>query len=174
VKNVVNMTAQFAKACGAKIVATTGTDSKSGTLKKLGADHVLNYKNTPAWGAAAKALTPEGRGFDHIVEVAGPASMRQSLNAIAPDGVISIIGFLGGGKGEDQPSFLDALTNMCVVRGILVGSRVLMEDMCRAVEANDHLKPVMDPKVFKLEEVKEAYQHMWDQKHLGKIGIKIE
>lgn len=135
---------------------------------------MLNYKTTPAWGEAAKALTPDGRGFDHIVEVAGPASMRQSLNAIAPDGVISIIGFLGGGKGEDQPGFLDVLVKICVVRGIFVGSRVLMEDMCRAVEANDSLKPVMDPKVFGLEQMKEAYQHMWDQKHLGKIGIKIE
>jgi threonine dehydrogenase-like Zn-dependent dehydrogenase len=56
--------------------------------------------------------------------------MAQSLDAIKIDGVISIIGFLGGGA-EKQPSFLDALMHICTVRGILVGSRVQFEEMVR-------------------------------------------
>ncbi|KAF2816368.1 alcohol dehydrogenase [Mytilinidion resinicola] len=162
---------QFAKAAGATVIATTSSSAKADTLKKLGADHVINYKDEPNWGEKAKTLTPGGAGVTHIIEVGGPATMAQSLNAIKIDGVISIIGFLGG-MSKDQPTFLDCLTNICTVRGVLVGSRLQFEDMNRAIEAND-IKPVVDEKVFKLKEAKEAYQHMWDQKHFGKLTIKI-
>jgi NADPH:quinone reductase-like Zn-dependent oxidoreductase len=97
--------------------------------------------------------------------------MAQSLKAVGIDGVISIIGFIGG-FSKEQPTFLDCLSNICTVRGILVGSRLQMEDMCAAIEAND-IKPVVDGKVFGLSELKEAYQYMWDQKHFGKLTIKI-
>jgi len=45
--------------------------------------------------------------------------------------------------------------------------------MNRAIEAND-IHPVVDEKVFNLTELKDAYQYMWDQKHFGKLTIKIE
>jgi len=163
---------QFAKAAGATVIATTSSAKKAEVLKKYGADHVINYKETPNWGVEAAKLTPKGEGVNHVLEVGGPATMAQSLKAIKIDGVISIIGFLGGGAKE-QPGFLDALMNICVVRGILVGSRTQFEDMNRAIEANK-IKPVVDEKVFTLEEAKEAYQYMWDQKHFGKLTIKIE
>ncbi|KAL2354466.1 chaperonin 10-like protein [Cryomyces antarcticus] len=124
------------------------------------------------WGETARKLTPDQLGVHHILEVGGPTTMAQSLKAIKIDGVISIIGFLGGVKGE-QPTFLDCLTNICTVRGLLVGSRLMFEDMNRAVEANN-IKPVVDEKVFSLEEVREAYEYMWAQKHFGKLCIRID
>jgi NADPH:quinone reductase-like Zn-dependent oxidoreductase len=161
---------QFAKAAGARVIATTSSKEKAETLKKLGADHVINYKETPNWGEEAAKLTG-GKGVEHVVEVGGPNTMAQSLKAVGIDGVISIIGFIGG-FSKEQPTFLDCLSNICTVRGILVGSRLQMEDMCAAIEAND-IKPVVDGKVFGLSELKEAYQYMWDQKHFGKLTIKI-
>jgi NADPH:quinone reductase-like Zn-dependent oxidoreductase len=56
---------------------------------------------------------------------------------------------------------------------VLVGNRLQFEDMNRAIEAND-IHPVVDDKVFTLDEATEAYQYMWDQKHFGKLCIKIE
>ena len=97
--------------------------------------------------------------------------MAQSLKAVRAEGVISVIGFLGG-FSKEQPSFLEALTNICTVRGVMVGSRRQFEDMNEAIDANN-IKPVVDEKSFGLEEVKEAYQYMWDQKHFGKLTIKI-
>ncbi len=143
------------------MIATTSSDEKAEQLKKLGAHHVLNYRNDPNWGETAKSLTPDGEGVHHVLEVAGPASMKQSLKAIKMDGVISIIGFVGGGlkPGEQPPSFLDCLSTLCVARGVYVGSRAQFEDMNRAIEMND-IHPVIDSKVFKLEELKEAYQYM--------------
>jgi len=119
---------QFAKASGATVIATTSSAKKVETLMKLGADHVINYNDEPNWGEKAKSLTPNGEGINHIIEVGGPKTMAQSLKAIKIDGVISIIGFLGG-MSKDQPGFLDTLTNICTVRGVLVGNRVQFEDM---------------------------------------------
>ncbi|KAM0795552.1 hypothetical protein BDR22DRAFT_825974 [Usnea florida] len=163
---------QFAKAAGARVISTTSSDDKAEVLKKLGADHVINYKTDETWGETAKKLTPGGTGCAHIVEVGGPKTMAQSLKAIRPEGTISIIGFLAG-FSKDQPSFLDCLNNMCTVRGVLVGSRLQFEQMNEAIDANG-IKPVVDDKVFSLEETKDAYQYMWDQKHFGKLTIKID
>ncbi|KAF2682072.1 hypothetical protein K458DRAFT_370618 [Lentithecium fluviatile CBS 122367] len=162
---------QFAKAAGARVIATTSSDKKADMLKKLGADHVINYKESPNWGEQARSLTPDERGVEHVVEVGGPTTLAQSLKAIAFDGVISIIGFVGG-FSKDQPSFLDCLINICTVRGLLVGSRLQFEDMNAAIVQND-IHPVVDEKVFELADLKDAYQYMFDQKHFGKLCVKI-
>ncbi|KAH8722385.1 hypothetical protein GQ44DRAFT_360900 [Phaeosphaeriaceae sp. PMI808] len=162
---------QFAKAAGARVIATTSSDEKAATLKKLGADHIINYKTTPSWGEAVARLTPGGLGVQHVLEVGGPSTIAQSLKAVCIDGVITIIGFIGGGD-KNQPGFLECLNNICTVRGVLVGSREQMEEMCAAIEGND-LHPVVDGRVFGLEEVREAYQYVWEQKHFGKVVVKI-
>ncbi|KAL8725202.1 MAG: hypothetical protein Q9181_006507 [Wetmoreana brouardii] len=163
---------QFAKAAGARLISTTSSAAKADTLKKLGADTVINYKDDPNWGETAQKASPHGLGVDHIVEVGGPKSMAQSLKAIKPEGVVSIIGFLGG-MSKDQPSFLECLNNVCTVRGVVVGSRLQFEKMNEAIDASG-IKPVVDDKVFALEELKDAYQYMWDQKHFGKLTVKID
>lgn len=141
------------------MIATTSSPEKAEILKKLGADHVLNYKKDPNWGKTAKALTPDKAGVQHIIEVGGPNSMRQAFTAIKQEGVISVIGFMGGTSSEDEPSFLETLNTSSIVRGIMVGSRLQLEEMNRSIEAN-LIKPVVDERVFPLEELKECYQHM--------------
>ena len=163
---------QFAKAAGAKVIATTSSSQKAERLKALGADHVINYKETPSWGQSAKDLTPGSLGVNHILEVGGPNTIAQSLAAITPEGVISIIGFVGG-YSKDTPGMLDALSNLCTVRGILVGSRLQFEEMNRAIEVNG-IKPVVDGKGWGLEEGREAYGYMWEQKHFGKVVVGID
>ena len=99
--------------------------------------------------------------------------MAQSLNAIKISGVITIIGFVGGFT-KDQPGFIDCLNHLCTARGILVGSRTQMEDMCRAIEGNpDKLRPVVDKKTFKRENLKEAYEYQWSGQHFGKVVVEI-
>ncbi|KAH8203575.1 hypothetical protein TruAng_002323 [Truncatella angustata] len=162
---------QFAKAAGARVIATTSSAEKGETLKKLGADHVINYKEDTNWGKTARGLTHNEQGVDHIIEVGGAATLEQSLAAIRFEGVISIIGFLGGAKPKS--TILEVLNNICTTRGVYVGSKALMEDMVAAIEAND-IRPVVDKTVFTLDTARDAYQYMWDQKHFGKVAIKIE
>ncbi|KAL9593698.1 MAG: hypothetical protein Q9219_007431, partial [cf. Caloplaca sp. 3 TL-2023] len=163
---------QFAKAAGAQVIATTSSESKAQILKNLGADHIINYNTQPDWGAAAAELGADGLGVNHVIEVGGPQTMAQSLKAIRVNGCISIIGFVGGPSAEERPSFLECLSHECVVRGVYVGSRMMFEEMNRAIDANG-IKPIVDKRVFTLEEAKEAYQYMWEQNHLGKVTISI-
>ncbi|KAM0421414.1 hypothetical protein ACHAPT_010768 [Fusarium lateritium] len=166
----------FAKAAGAKVIATTSSGEKAARLRELGADHVLNYKENPNWGELAKSLTPSKDGVDLVVEVGGPASARQALTALRPSGVISMIGSVASfALGEDMaqaPTFLETVLGHCTVRGVAVGSKRQFEEMNRAIEEND-IHPVLDRRVFKLEHAREAYEYMWDQKHFGKVILQI-
>jgi NADPH:quinone reductase-like Zn-dependent oxidoreductase len=147
---------QFAKAAGAKVIATTSSAEKVETVKKLGADHVINYREDKDWGKTARSFTPNQDGVDHVVEVGGKDTMAQSLNAIKYGGVISVIGGVSG--FQSNTSAIEALSRVCIFRGVMIGSRAQFEDMVRAIEAND-LHPVLDKRVFSLKEVKQAYEY---------------
>ncbi|OIW25242.1 NAD(P)-binding protein [Coniochaeta ligniaria NRRL 30616] len=147
---------QFAKAAGAKVIATTSSAEKVELLKNLGADHVINYKEDHDWGKTAKSLTPNGDGVDHVVEIGGAETLGHSLNAVKYGGVVSLIGFLTGFRPKE--SALEALFRGCILRGVMIGSRAQFEDMVRAIEAND-IRPVVDRVVFSLESVREAYEY---------------
>lgn len=163
---------QFAKATGARVIATTSSNEKAELLKKLGADHVINYREVENWGALAKELTG-GVGVDVVVEVVGASTMSQSAESVKLDGLISVVGSVGGG-GKAMPTLLDTWLSLFTARGLWVGSRAQMEEMGRAIEANvERLRPVVD-KVFTLEQVKEAYEYMLVGMHQGKIGIRID
>ncbi|GLA56864.1 hypothetical protein AtubIFM54640_000526 [Aspergillus tubingensis] len=164
---------QFAKAAGARVIATTSSEEKAKKLKELGADHVINYKTEPNWGDVARKLTPDNVGVDHIIEVGGSGTLNESFKCIKFEGVISIIGFVGGVDPKSMPNVLDTLSHICTVRGIYVGSKAMMNDMVRAIEANN-IHPVVDEKVFTLEQTREAYEYMWGRNHFGKLAIKIE
>lgn len=166
---------QFAKACGARVIATTSSDEKAKLLQRLGADHIIDYVKVPKWGEMAKELTG-GVGVDLVVEVAGAATMAQSVASVKLDGIISVVGFVGGDqKTKEMPNLLDVWLKHYTARGIAVGSRLQMEDMCRAIEGNtDRLRPVIDSKVFKLEDAREAYEYLQGGMNLGKICISVE
>ncbi|OJJ02350.1 hypothetical protein ASPVEDRAFT_53056 [Aspergillus versicolor CBS 583.65] len=163
---------QFAKAAGATVIATSSSEEKGKRLKDLGADHVINYKTQTNWGEIARGLTRDNIGVDHIIEVGGAGTLEQSFKCIKFEGVISIIGFLGGMNPSTIPNVLQTLSNICTVRGVYVGSKALMNDMINAIEANN-IHPVVDGTVFTLEKTREAYEYMWAQKHFGKLTIQI-
>ncbi|OTB19502.1 hypothetical protein K445DRAFT_373217 [Daldinia sp. EC12] len=165
---------QFAKLVGARVIATTSSADKAKLLEKLGADHIINYRETPDWGSVAKELTG-GVGVDYVIDVVGPTSLKQSVAAVKHDGVISILGAVGGGDSTaEMPVLLDCWMKLFTARGLWVGNRIQMEDMCRAVEANlDKLRPVVDPNIFTLEQTKEAYEYLASGKHQGKVCIEI-
>ncbi|KAI2472598.1 zinc-binding dehydrogenase [Annulohypoxylon bovei var. microspora] len=165
---------QLAKAVGARVVATTSSAEKAELLRRLGADHVINYRETPEWGVRAKELTG-GIGVDFVVEVAGPVTMRQSVESIACDGIMIVMGSVGSGPADKEtPDLLDTWMRLFTARGIWAGNRFQMEDMGRAIEANiEKLRPVVDPKVFTLEQLKEAYDYLASGKHQGNVCIEI-
>ncbi|MGO2880728.1 MAG: zinc-dependent alcohol dehydrogenase family protein, partial [Halomonas sp.] len=84
---------QFARMMGAHVIATSSSNAKRERLRELGATHTINYKETPEWGKQVNELT-DGQGVDHIVEVGGPGTLPQSIEAIKIGGHISLIGVL--------------------------------------------------------------------------------
>ncbi len=159
---------QFAKAAGARVIATSSSDQKLQRLTEMGADHVINYRDTPKWGKEAKALTG-GRGVDEVVEIGGPGTLAQSIVASRVGGHISLIGVLTGVSGEvPTAAFFSANLTMS---GITVGSRDDQEAMIRAIEASD-IKPVID-REFPLGELGDAFRHQQAQAHFGKIVLTI-
>lgn len=166
---------QFAKTAGARVIATTSSNEKAKLLKRLGADYIINYQETPNWGEVAKGLTG-GIGVHLVVEVAGASTMKQSVASLKLDGTLSVVGFVGGeGSGAEVPNLLDPWLKHYTARGISVGSRQQMEAMCLAIEANlEKLRPIIDLQVFKLEHLKEAYRNLQARKNLGKVCINIE
>ena len=159
---------QFAKAAGCRVISTSSSDEKLQRVKELGADHVINYKDTPDWGKAAKALTG-GRGVDEVVEIGGPGTLAQSITASRPGGHISLIGVLTGVSGEVPTAALFSLN--ITLSGITVGSRRHQEDMIAAIEANG-IKPVLD-KDFPLDDIAAAFAHQASQQHFGKITLSV-
>lgn len=159
---------QFAKAAGARIIATSSSDEKLEKLKALGADHLINYSQTPEWGKKAMELT-NGRGVDEVVEIGGPGTMAQSIEACRVGGHISLIGVLTGISGEVPTAALFAKN--LTVSGITVGSRAQQEDMIAAIEANG-VKPVLDAD-FPLADIAKAFAHQASQQHFGKITLSI-
>lgn len=159
---------QFAKAAGARVIATSSSDEKLEKVKHLGADAVINYKAVPEWGRKAKDLT-DGRGVDHVIEVGGPGTLMQSITACRTGGHIALIGVLTGFSGEVSTAAL--LSNQIRISGISVGSRADQEDMIRAITANS-LKPVVDRR-FSLQEIVGAFKYYESQKHFGKVCLEL-
>ena len=159
---------QFAKMAGATVIATSSSDAKLERLKALGADHVINYRETPKWGEAVQELTA-GRGVDHVIEVGGPQTIEQSMVAARVGGHVSIIGILTGLDGSF--SIISAIVRHLRLQGVLVGSHQHQIDMIRAIEANG-MKPVID-RHFPLENIVDAFRHQESNKHFGKICLDI-
>ncbi len=158
---------QFAKAMGARVIATSSSNEKLERVKALGADHVINYKETPEWGRKAKELTG-GIGVDEVVEIGGPGTMAQSITACRIGGHISLIGVLTGVSGEVPTAAL--FSSNITLSGITVGSRQEQDDMIDAINASD-IKPVIF-KSFPLEELSKAFELQASQQHFGKIVVE--
>ncbi|QEO17381.1 zinc-dependent alcohol dehydrogenase family protein [Acetobacter vaccinii] len=159
---------QFAKLAGATVIATSSSDEKLERMKALGADHLINYRTDPQWGETALRLTG-GRGVDHIIEVGGPATLEQSMQAVRVAGHIAVIGILGGVATTFQ--FVPALVRQIRLQGVLVGSRAQQIEMIRGINASG-LKPVVD-RAFALDDLVAAFRYQESNRHFGKICLEF-
>lgn len=159
---------QFAKMMGATVISTSSSDEKLDRLKTLGADHTINYRDVPEWGAHVLALT-HGRGVDHVVEVGGPATLGQSITAARIGGHISLIGVLTGLEGNVP--ILTLLAKQIRLHAFIVGSRRHQQAMVKALSATG-VRPCIDS-TFPLAELAQAFRHEASGKHFGKICVAI-
>ncbi len=159
---------QLAKAAGARVILTSSHDEKLARGKALGADAGVNYRTTPRWDEAARALTG-GRGVDHLLEVGGATTLPVSLRAVREGGHVALVGLLGGQRGDLET----ARRNDRGVRvdSVYVGSVRHFEAMNAAI-ARAGLRPVVD-RVFPFERAREAYEHLASGAHFGKVVVAV-
>ncbi|WP_298812719.1 NAD(P)-dependent alcohol dehydrogenase [uncultured Sphingomonas sp.] len=158
---------QIAKAMGAVVAITSSSDEKLARASELGADFTLNYRTHDDWGARVRDWA-DGRGVDHVVEVGGPGTLAQSIEAVRVGGHISLIGVLTGTGGEVPTAAL--MGKQARLQGLIVGSRREQGDFVRAIEANG-IKPVIDRR-FKMTELADAFAYEAGASHFGKIGVE--
>ncbi|KAJ5326782.1 putative zinc-type alcohol dehydrogenase-like protein [Penicillium brevicompactum] len=165
----------LAKAAGATTIVTSSSDEKLKFVQSsLHADHCINYAKTPDWASKALELTG-GKGADHIVEIGGIGTIEQSLKAIAPGGVISVVGYLASCEPEKRPDVpLLALLKNCVVRGVLVGPRCMLDDLVAFVDGQKLRFHIAKEYSFTREGVVAAYKAVQEGKHVSKICIAMD
>ena len=156
---------QIANALGAVVYATTSSDEKADRLKQLGADHVVNYRQDEKWGKTIYDLS--GDGVDHVLDVGGEATLRQSIAAAKVGGDIALIGILGGPKTEILLPML--FFKQLRLNGIAVGSADMQLEMVRAFEKHA-IEPVID-RSFALEDLVDAFEYLSSGNHFGKIVV---
>ena len=84
---------QIAKAYGATVVATAGSQHKLDVARSFGADHTIDYRQSD-WPEQVKKLTPKGRGVDIVYDPVG--LIAQSMKCTAWNGRLLVIGFAAG------------------------------------------------------------------------------
>jgi NADPH:quinone reductase-like Zn-dependent oxidoreductase len=160
---------QIAKLNGAQVAITSSSDEKLEKARALGADFTINYKTRPDWAAALLEQTGQ-RGADIIVETGGGATLTQSIAAAAPNARIGLIGSLSGSFSGDI-NIGAAIGKNLVMKGMVVGSRRMFEDLLRAA-AIFGMKPPID-RIFAFDDAPAAYDYLKGGEHIGKVMIKL-
>ena len=161
---------QLAKSMGAKVIATSSSEEKLNKLKELGADEVINYKETPEWGKEVLAKT-NNEGVDHVIEVGGGGTFGESVRATKLGGHIALIGVLSGPNASEivlPRIFLKQIR----MSGISMANKESQIAMIDYLETNQ-IEPIISDS-FPLSKLADAFQHQIDNKHFGKISITMQ
>ncbi|MBP2444438.1 zinc-dependent alcohol dehydrogenase family protein [Rhizobium leguminosarum] len=157
---------QIAKAHGAEVFITSGSNEKLERASALGADHLINRQERD-WVEQLYQLTGD-YGADHVLEIVGGPHLGRALEAVAVNGRISVIGVFEGFEVSAPAAPL--LLKAPVVQGISVGHRRALEDLVRAVDQTG-LKPVIDRR-YAFEDLPEALDHLY-RGPFGKVVIEF-
>ncbi|WP_217588856.1 NAD(P)-dependent alcohol dehydrogenase [Burkholderia sp. GbtcB21] len=160
---------QLAHAAGLRTIVTSSSDAKLERARALGADATINYRVTPEWQNEVLRLTG-GAGADLVLEVGGHDTLPRSVAATKLGGVVSVIGGVSGFGGPEL-GLLSLIGGIRQLHGIMVGSRAMLDDVARFVDAK-RIKPVVD-RVFGFDEAPQAYAYLQSGQHFGKVVIRV-
>ncbi len=166
---------QMAKAFGAKVLATAGNAEKCAACEALGADRTVNYREQD-FVAIAKEETG-GKGVNVVLDMVGGSYIEREIAALAPDGRLVFIAFLGGSKAEIN--FLPVMLKRLTVTGSTLRARsidfkaAIADNLAKSVWPlleSGRMKPLLHAG-FPLEEAAEAHRLMETSTHIGKIML---
>ncbi len=166
---------QLAKAYGATVIATAGSDEKCAACIALGADHAINYK-TQDFAAEALRIT-EKRGADVVLDMVAGDYVAREVSCLAEDGRIVIIAVQGGVKAEFDAGLV--LRRRLVITGSTLRARPVAFKAAIAAALREkvwpwlaagRVKPVVHT-VFAAADAAQAHALMETNQHIGKLVL---
>jgi len=166
---------QMAKALGAKVLVTAGSDAKCAACLALGADHAINYKSVD-FAEEAKKLTG-GKGVNVILDMVAGSYVAREVESLAEDGRLVIIAVQGGVKAEVNAGLV--LRKRLTITGSTLRPRSLefKTAIARALKekvwpllASGAIKPVIHS-TFAAADAAKAHALMESNQHVGKIVL---
>jgi len=165
----------LAKAFGAKVIATAGSDEKCDACRKLGADAAINYKTTD-FVPAVMEITG-GHGADVILDMVGGPYVERNHQCAAMDGRVAQIAFMQGAKADLRYMSQRRIRHMgSTLRPRTVPEKAaiaaaLREKVWPLIEAGQ-IRPVMDS-TFALLEAPKAHERLETSRHIGKVVLTL-
>ncbi len=166
---------QLAKALGATVIATAGSDAKCAACLALGADHAINYK-TQDFQTEALRLT-DGRGVDVVLDMVAGSYVAKEVQCLAEDGRLVIIAVQGGVQSEINAGLV--LRKRLTITGSTLRPRPMafkqaiaqacLQRVWPLLEAGK-IKPVVHS-VFAAADAAKAHALMETNQHVGKIVL---
>ena len=168
---------QLARAFGAYVMTTAGSDEKCESARALGAVHAFNYRTTD-WAAAARSAT-DGRGVDVILDIVGGDYIARNLDLLAVEGRLLQIAFLKTAKAELDFSIM--MRKRAWITGSTLRPRTPAEKGAIARDMHEQVWPLFENgtvapvihKVFPLAEAAEAHRLMESSTHVGKLILSV-
>ena len=165
---------QIAKAYGAKVFATAGSDEKCEACKNLGADICINYKKEDF----EKVLEKEG--VDVILDMIGGDYVEKNINILNPDGRLVFINAMKGNPKE--LNIMKMMQKRIMITGSTLRSRDITFKSALAKEVEKYIWPLIEQgkfkpvihQVFPLKEAGKAQELMESSEHIGKIVLSNE
>ena len=166
---------QIAKAMGATVLVTAGTDEKCAACVALGADHAINYK-TSDFVEQVKTLT-KGQGVNVILDMVGGSYVAREVGCLAEDGRLVIIAVQGGVKAEFNAGLV--LRRRLTITGSTLRPRSLEFKTAIAVALKEKVWPFLASRAIKpviystfaASDASRAHALMESNEHIGKIVL---
>ncbi|OFZ18683.1 MAG: hypothetical protein A2X94_14340 [Bdellovibrionales bacterium GWB1_55_8] len=159
---------QMAKMFGATVITTVGSDAKVEKARKLGADHVIQYRKTPFRDEVRKISSAMGRkGCDIVIDHVGEETIGDSLKCLAWGGKLVTCGATSGSKLEVdlKPIFFKNLS----ILGSTMGSKADFIRIVRLV-SEGKLRAVVDS-TFSMNELPRAHARLESREAFGKVIV---
>ncbi len=166
----------LAKALGARVIVTAGSDEKCAASLAIGADHAINYR-TQDFADEARRLT-EGKGVDVVLDMVAGDYVAREIQCLAEDGRLAIIAVQGGTKSAIDSGLV--LRKRLSITGSTLRprtpaykamlARALRERVWPLLESG-RVKPVVH-RVFPAAEAAAAHALMESGAHVGKIVLQ--
>ena len=168
---------QLAKAFGATVMTTAGSDDKTAFCLKMGADHAINYR-TQDFAEEVKRITDK-RGVDVILDMVGGDYIERNLKCLALEGRLSQIAFLAGSRVECDWRFI--LLKRLTVSGSTLRASPSERKAQLARELHDSVWPLLAQgnvksvihATFDLADAAQAHALMESSQHIGKIMLRV-